>query len=146
MTDIPLFGTLSSLRSGIRLSQFLSVGILGYVVDQLVITGLVGVFAVSVIYAKPVSAEAAIIVMFIVNERWTFAKWGRTGPRAIATRFLKSNAVRVGGVLIAYIVLVILHNGYNVHYLLANTIGIGIGFVANYIAETLFTWRVGINP
>jgi putative flippase GtrA len=144
MSKPPRLGELHELVSGIRIGQFLSVGIIGFIVDQLVLTLLIELGGTSVIVGKPLSAEAAIIVMFILNERWTFAAWGKAGGRNVVSRFLKSNFVRVGGVLVAYVILLILHQWFGVHYLIANTIGIGIGFVVNYIAESLFTWRVGI--
>ncbi len=140
MTD-PLT-RLESLLSGIRFSQFLSVGLLGYAVDNLVLAGLIELWAIPVLFAKPVSAESAILVMFAANERWTFSKWGETGYRAVGRRLVKSNVVRWGGAGVAYIVLLALTELFGVHYFIGNTIGIGVGFIVNYVAESLFTWRV----
>ncbi len=144
MSKPPRLGEVRELISGIRMGQFASVGIVGFVVDQIVLTIAIELGGVSVVLGKPLSAEAAIIVMFILNERWTFASWGKTGGRHLVSRFLKSNIVRLGGVLVAYVVLLLLHRWFGTHYLIANTIGIGMGFVVNYIAESLFTWRVGV--
>lgn len=144
MSKQPRLGDVRELISGMRIGQFLSVGILGFFVDQIVLAIAIELGEISVVVGKPISAEAAIIVMFILNERWTFATWGKTGGRHLFSRFLKSNLVRVGGVLVAYVVLLALHHWFGMHYLIANTIGIGMGFVVNYIAESLFTWRVGV--
>lgn len=144
MSKPPRLGEVRELISGMRIWQFASVGILGFIVDQIVLAIAIELGGISVVVGKPISAEAAIIVMFVLNERWTFASWGKTGGRHLFSRFLKSNLVRVGGVLVAYVVLLLLHQRFGVHYLIANTIGIGMGFVVNYIAESLFTWRVGV--
>lgn len=139
-----------ALASGIRFGQFLSVGIVGAICDNVVLLGLtsIGVLPVA---AKLVGAETAIIVMFAANEQWTFADQGRTGLRALGRRFLTSNLVRAGGVLVATGVFALLVRfqtasipigGTDLWYLGANLVGIGVGFVVNYIAESLFTWQV----
>ena len=126
----------------LRFGQFLSVGALGYVVDNLVLAGLIELGGLSVVLGKPISAEAAILVMFVANERWTFRSWGRQGIRPVARRLAKSNVVRWGGAGVAYAVLLALTGWFGVHYFLANTTGIGVGVVVNYVAESIFTWQV----
>lgn len=152
MSD-PRIGRLSELISGIRFGQFASVGALGALCDNGVLLALTSVGVVPVV-AKLVGAETAIIVMFTANERWTFATEGRPGLRALARRFLTSNAVRAGGVLVATAVFAVLIEfvpisipvaGTDLWYLGANLIGIGVGVIVNYIAEGLFTWRVGVH-
>ncbi len=139
-----------ALASGIRFGQFLSVGVVGAICDNAVLLGLtsLGVLPVA---AKLVGAETAIIVMFAANERWTFAEQGRGGLRALVRRFFTSNLVRAGGVLVATGVFALLVRfqttsipvgGTDLWYLGANLVGIGVGFVVNYIAESLFTWQV----
>ncbi len=138
-------GRPGELGSGVRLGQFVSVGAVGYVVDNVVLAALVEVWGVAAALGKPASAEAAIVVMFAVNERWTFAEWGRRGTGHLLRRFATSNLVRVGGAAVAWAVLVALTELYGVHYLVGNTIGIGVGVVVNYVAESLVTWRVGVE-
>lgn len=139
-----------ALASGIRFGQFLSVGVLGAICDNTILLALtsLGVLPVA---AKLVGAETAIIVMFAVNEHWTFATEGRAGFRALGRRFLTSNVVRAGGVLVATGVFALLVRfqtvsipvaGTDLWYLGANIVGIGVGFVVNYVLESLFTWQV----
>ena len=146
MSDDRRLGRLEELASGIRMGQFASVGAVGYLVDNAVLALLVEVAGFGVVLGKPISAEAAIIVMFAVNERWTFARWGRGGLRPLLRRFATSNVVRIGGAAVAWGVLVALTELYGVHYFVGNTIGIGVGVVVNYVAESLVTWRVGVEP
>lgn len=134
-----------ALRSGVRFGQFLSVGVLGAIFDFLVLTALVEAGGLPAELAKLASAETAIVVMFVANERWTFADWGRRGVRPLASRFLRSNVVRAGGAGVAWIVLVVLVRTAGVHYLVANAAGIGVGFLVNYVLESVVTWRVHVG-
>lgn len=130
------------LQSGVRIGQFVSVGGVGFLVDNLVLALAHDLADLSLAPAKIVGAEAAIVVMFALNERWTFADAGSSRPGAILRRFLTSNAVRVGGVGVATGVLLALNQWFGVWYLAANVVGIGVGFVVNYVMESLVTWRV----
>lgn len=133
---------LRGLIADARFGRFLSVGAVGAVVDNAALVAAVELLGVAPVAAKAASAEAAIVVMFALNERWTFADFGRRSPLAVVRRFLTSNVVRAGGALVALAVLFVLHDLANVWYLLANLIGIGVGFLVNYAAESLITWRV----
>lgn len=139
----------ASLRSGVRFAEFASVGALGAVLDTSLLLVLTGWFAVATPIAKLASAEAAIILMFTVNEHWTFKDEGDPGRWPV--RLLKSNLVRVGGVLVATGVVTALDAwvaidiplfGVDLWLVVANGAGIAAGLLVNYVAESLFTWRV----
>lgn len=130
------------LASAVRFGQFLSVGVVGMLFDTAVIFLLTDLWNVGPFPAKLASAETAIIVMFVLNERWTFSRWGQASSAALLRRFLKSNLVRSGGVAVATAVLLVLNTWFGVWVVLANVIGIGVGFVVNYVFESLFTWKV----
>lgn len=128
--------------SGMRAGQFFSVGIVGAVFDTVVLTLIVEFGGIAPFWAKFASAEVTIALMFVLNDRWTFA--GET-PNALVPalkRFVRSNLVRVGGVAVALLVLYVLHGLFGIWYPLANIAGIGVGVGVNYVAESLFTWRV----
>ncbi|PSP62156.1 sugar translocase [Halobacteriales archaeon QH_8_64_26] len=131
----------AALQSGVRLGQFLSIGVLGALFDNGLLVVLYGLGSVPLGIAKFASAEAAILLMFVCNERVTFAEWGAGGNRDLARRVLTSNLVRLGGVLVATGVLLVLAE-LGVWYVLANVIGIGVGALLNYVLESLLTWRV----
>lgn len=144
-------GRVRALLSGIRFGQFASVGAVGAVCDNTVLLTLTS-FGVLPELAKLLGAETAIIVMFALNERWTFADEGLAGWLPLVRRFLTSNVVRAGGVLVATVVFSLLIRtvdlsfpiaGTDLWFLVANLVGIGVGVVFNYAAEGLFTWRVG---
>ena len=133
---------LRAIASGMRFGRFVSVGVVGFVVDTVVITALTMGFAVSTLGAKLASAETAIVVMFALNERWTFQRWGDAKLLSLVRRFLTSNIVRAGGVGVATAVLLALNGWFGIWVPVANAIGIGVGFVVNFVFESLLTWRV----
>lgn len=138
----PLREEVVALVSGTRLGQFASAGLVGATIDNGILLALVEFAGLSPVLAKVIAWEAAIAVIFVINERWTFSTFGSTDPRALIRRFLRSNAVRLAGLLVTLAVLAGLVYGVGIWYLAANVIGIGVGFVVNYTAESLYTWRV----
>ncbi|MCU4973353.1 GtrA family protein [Halobacteria archaeon AArc-m2/3/4] len=126
----------------VRLGQFASVGLVGAAVDNLALFALVELTVLGPVVAKVIAWELAIIVIFVINERWTFSDFGSTDVDAIGRRFLRSNVVRAGGFLVTLSVLTGLVYGFGVWYMAANVVGIGVGFFVNYSLESLYTWQV----
>lgn len=123
-------------------SRFLSVGAIGAVFDNIILITAVELAGMEPLVAKVLSAELSIVLMFVINEQWTFSGQGDNGFRELVERFATSNAVRLGGLFVGFSVLYVLHGLAGVWYLLANVVGLGVGFVVNYVAEGLFTWNV----
>lgn len=137
------FGELiHSLASLKRLLQFLSIGIMGAIVDNLVLITIVEMGFLTPTPGAVISKESSIIFMFVLNERITFSQHGDENLYPIFRRFLRSNVVRAGGAGVGIGILFILHTYFGVWYVIANIIGIGVGFIVNYTFESLFTWRV----
>lgn len=130
------------LLSVVRMSKFVAVGGVGAVCDLLVLALLVSFVGLPPGLAKIPSAETGIVVMFALNERFTFANEGAKGLPALLRRFVTSNTVRLGGVIVAWAVLVALTEWFGVWYLAANAVGLVAGVVVNYLAESLVTWKV----
>jgi len=133
---------LRSLVSGGRLVQFATVGLVGTTIDFAVLITLVERWELPLELAKVIAVEAAILVMFVLNDRWTFSQWGKDGYRVLLQRLGTSNAVRLGGLTVATVVLSALVRLFGVPYLVANALGIACGFVVNFLAESYFTWSV----
>ncbi len=133
-SDLPTFlQPLTDLRKGFKFS---AASVAGLVLENVFLVVLVELADSPLIAAKLVGAEISIAFMFLLNNRFTY----EGSPGSVLTRFLKSNAVRAGGVLIATAVLKI-GVSLGVWYLLANIIGVCVGFVFNYGFETLYTWK-----
>ncbi|ESP89920.1 GtrA family protein [Candidatus Halobonum tyrrellensis] len=142
--------TLAALASGARIGQFVSVGVVGFVFDLTVSTALreLGVFPE---LAAAVGIETAVIVMFLLNDRFTFAQQGTRGLAATARRLARSNAVRLGGIAVQLATFTAVYRGLAVPltvagvdgwFVVSRAAGIGVGMAVNYVAESLFTWRV----
>lgn len=139
------------LAHRMRIGQFVSVGAVGAAIETTIVAILTAAFGVGPLVAKIVGAEASTSTMFAINDRWTFADEGHTGSLAIARRWGKSHLVRGVGLAISFSVLYILTNGVafslpvvgvDLWPTVANVVGIGAGMIVNYVAESLFTWRI----
>ena len=131
-----------ALYAPTRITQFAGVGFVGAGVDVVTLFVLVELTVLGPLAGKVIAWELSILVIFAINERWTFARYGPMGPRALGRRFVRSNLVRFGGFLVTLGVLAGLHYGFGIWYVLANVIGIGVGFFVNYTLESLYTWKV----
>ena len=142
--------TVEALASGVRFGKFVSVGAVGAVFDVTTTTALIVGVGVLGEYAKLVGAEVAIIVMFVINERWTFSELGAPGAVPMLTRFLRSNLVRSGGLAVQFLIvrgfrqlgLSVVVFGIDLWQLIPIPIAIGTSVLLNYVAESLLTWRV----
>ena len=140
------------LASGVRFGQFASVGVVGAIFDNATLAVLRLAFGVPEFWAKAAGIEVAIVVMFLVNERWTFSEEGAPGTGPFLRRLVTSHVVRTGGVTVQLVVYWLLTQrlgvrlvlfGTDLWFLAASPIAIGVAMLVNYVAEGLFTWRVG---
>lgn len=133
-----------------RFGQFLSVGAVGAMFDLATSSVLTAGLDVAPEIAKLIGAEVAIVVMFTINEHWTFSEHGTVGRLNVLRRFLKSNLVRSGGVAVQVGVVSVLTGlpvalsafGVDLWELATFPIAIGCSLLLNYVLESLFTWRV----
>lgn len=171
MRDERSEGRFEALASGVRIGRFVSVGAMGAVIDTLVLVTLAEGLGVLPEIATLVGIETAILVMFVANERWTFADEGASGRRPLLGRLKRSHLVRAAGSLTQFGVFVLIYrglfvavtlgdvaawtplataiglnptvlSGLDLWLLVAKATGIGIGMVVNYVFESLYTWRV----
>jgi len=142
---------LRALASAGRLGQFVSVGVAGATLETVLVAILTAGLAVRPLLAKGVGAEASITLMFLLNDRWTFAGEGDDGPLAWLRRYAKSHTVRLGGLAVAFVTLYVLTSWTDLRLVVAgadfwptvaNLVAIGTGMTLNYVAESLLTWRV----
>ena len=144
-------GVASELAHGGRIGRFVSIGAVGFCFDVTVSTALseLGVFPEVAAFA---GIEVAVVVMFLLNDRFTFASEGLAGLVPTLRRFGRSNLVRIGGIAVQLVVFSAIYRGVDVSlsvadvdawFVVAKAGGIGVAMVVNYVAESLFTWRVG---
>jgi putative flippase GtrA len=140
-----------ALASGVRFGQFVSVGAIGAAFDVTTLVLLTELAGVSAAYANVASIETAILVMFAVNERWTFADEGAGGARSLGRRLARSHLVRAGGSTLQYALFVGVYYGVSVNFAVAGVDlwlvavkagAIAVAMLVNYVFESLFTWQV----
>ncbi|WP_224447185.1 GtrA family protein [Haloprofundus salilacus] len=146
-----------------RFGQFVSVGAVGAVCDFAVLLLLsqsgiaatlaaaLGVPGAAAELAKLGGIETAIVVMFLLNEHWTFDGEGVAGTRASVRRLGRSHLVRAGGVGVQLLVFSVVYNvlfvdltfeSVDLWLVVASGVGIVAGMGVNFVTESLFTWRV----
>jgi putative flippase GtrA len=140
-----------SLLSGVRFGKFVSVGAVGAAFDNTVLTLLELATGLPTILAKAAGAETAILVMFLVNEHWTFRGEGDRDRRSFAGRLVRSHLVRAGGTSVQLLLFAGLYyglpfevevGGVDFWFLVASVVAIGLAMGVNYVFESLFTWQV----
>ncbi|MFB6141521.1 MAG: GtrA family protein [Halosimplex sp.] len=140
-----------ALLSGVRFGKFVSVGAVGAVSDNAMLALLKLGFGVPELLAKAAGIETAILVMFLVNEHWTFAGEGDPGTRPFLRRLGKSHLVRSGGSAVQFAIywfltqrldVTVVVSDTDLWFLLASPIAIGCAMFVNYVFESLFTWQV----
>lgn len=140
-----------ALATPAQFGKFVSVGAVGAVCDTLVLLVLVEGVGVQAELAALVGIEVSILVMFALNEGWTFRRAGGGGWLATTRRLVRSHAVRAGGTLTQFLLFVTVYRllfvditavGLDVWLLVAKGTGILAGLGLNYVFEVLFTWRV----
>ena len=140
-----------ALVSGVRFGQFVSVGAVGATVDVTTLLVLTEVAGLPAAVANVASIETAILVMFAVNEHWTFADEGGDDGRSLARRLGRSHVVRAGGSTLQYLLFVGVFYGVAVDLTLAGLNlwlvavkggAIAVAMLVNYVLESLFTWQV----
>ena len=126
----------------LRLTKFSIVGAIGAVINTgflWVFTDVAGIFY---LYSSAIAIEIAIILQFLMNDRWTFKERRTTHVEQFIKRILKSNLWRSGGLVVNIGVLYFLTEYVGVYYLLSNIAGIICAFLLNYLFESRLTWGI----
>lgn len=144
-------GRLTALCSKRRFGQFVSVGAIGAALDTAVLVFLAEFVGLLEEIAVLIGIEASVLLMFFINDNWTYANAGKGDSRSLLRRLLKSHAVRSGGIVTQFLAFVIVYRllfvsielaGIEMWLLVAKGIGIVLGLLVNYTFETLYTWAV----
>jgi putative flippase GtrA len=138
-----------ALVSGVRFGQFVSVGVVGLICDTAVLLTLTEGFGVLPELATLAGIETAILVMFVANERWTFADASTDG--SLGRRLVRSHLVRASGSTTQFLIFTGVYRllfvplsvaGIDLWLLVAKGAGVAVGMAVNYVFESIFTWQV----
>jgi dolichol-phosphate mannosyltransferase len=122
--------------SDYRAFKFVGVGVSGVFVNLGVLWLLVSTINLSGLLAGIAAIEASILSNFLLNDFWTF-KDRRSGR--FLYRLIKCHVSALGP-LINYIVYALLLS-LAINYIVADGVGILLGFVANYFFSEMVIWR-----
>ena len=126
---------LEVFKDYMSLTKFLLAGVIGLVVENGVLFLMFDYGSVNLFISKLVALEAAIVTVFFINDNFAFSEFDKK-----AFAILRTNLVRAGGTLISFSGLYI-GVELGLHYMIANTIGVGLGSMFNYYFERLKTWN-----
>lgn len=142
---------IDDLCNRMRIGKFVSVGAIGAIIETIIVATLTTMFGTAPLIAKAIGSEFSISTMFVINDRWTFDNKGNAGRVAFVRRWIKSHLVRTIGLSVGFLILFLLTDwihlslyvlGADLWPTLANILGIGVGSLFNYVAESIFTWRI----
>ena len=128
-----------------RLLTFTAVGAIGFVVQIAALWILKDHFGLHYLTATVVATELAILLNFFCHEWWTWSDRPADAAEAIR-RFLRfhitNGAISLAG---GALIMPLLVEFAQVHYLLANVATVGVCSVANFVAADRIVFRTGIH-
>lgn len=125
-----------------RFVRFCLVGLSGVGVDEGIFWLLHEFAGLFKFLSATISAEAAIISNFTLNDYFTFRDRRLSGAKSFLNRLVKFNVVGLGGMGIKLAVLWLLTAVFGVHDLLFNLCGIVVAILWNYLVNSWWTWRL----
>ena len=136
-----IFLTRQIERFNIRMFfKFCVVGGSGVLVNSGLLWFLTERLGLFYVVSASLSIETSILTNFVLNDVWTFRGKRKKDSKA-ASRLLKYNAVCLAGAGLNLGILILLVQGFGVHYLIANLCGIAAATIWNYAASIKWAWR-----
>lgn len=136
-------GSKSYLQTGLLTARFVKFGIVG-ATGVVVNMGGLYVFkefvGIPYFIASLVAIELSILSNFTINLLWTWRD--RSGEGSVWTKLLRYHiGAGATAFLGNYLILIALTELFGMHYMLSNLIGIGVGTLANYVINDLWTFK-----
>jgi putative flippase GtrA len=126
----------------IRLVRFSIVGVIGAGINTVLLWLMTDLAGIYYLLSSALAIEIAILIQFLLNDRWTFREKKTNGVKQFFVRILKSNLWRSGGLLVNIGVLYLLTEYVGIYYLISNIFGILCAFLWNYFFESRLTWGI----
>lgn len=123
--------------SDYRIFKFAAVGVSGVLVNNGILWFLISALNIVPFLGGIFSIEASILSNFILNNFWTF-KDRKVG--SFPFRMVKYHGSVALGAIVNYVTLVLL-SAIGLQVIVANTIGIFLGFISNYLLSETFVWK-----
>ncbi|MEM5831758.1 MAG: glycosyltransferase [Candidatus Aenigmatarchaeota archaeon] len=116
-----------------RIIKFSLVGASGIFVNEFLLYFFTELLNFYYIFSSVISIEISIIWNFLFCEFFVFRDLRKRGIRNFVSRMLKTNIVRIFGLIINVIVLFVLTEFFSINYLISNLIGIFAAVIFNYM-------------
>lgn len=120
-----------------RFAKFGLVGATGVLVNLSVLALMTEIVGLHYLVSAVIAIEASILSNFSLNDLWTFrdrrrGRWWH--------RLARFNTVSLGALFVNLLVLSALVEGFEIHYMLAEVVAIGVAFTANYAGNLSWTY------
>ncbi len=126
------------LRALASPSKFAVVGLLGIVVNQVVLFLLTDLLGIYYLVSAVLASQVSTLHNFVLTEYWVFRD--RDMRRHVLVRYLAFNAINAATLLVRIPVLYILTDLFGVHYLVSNLVAIGLTFGIRYLIADNWIW------
>ncbi len=130
-----------SFASVLRATKFGIVGLSGVAVNMLVLWLLKEKTPAPLWLAGGSAIELSILNNFFWNYHWTFGDRQASTLNAWWRALLKYHVAVSLAALTNFFVLWLLHERFGMHYLIANALGILIGFASNYLFSNHWVFK-----
>ena len=125
-----------------RLIKFLSVGLVGILVNEGILWFLTERFYLHYVFSAAIGSEISTLSNFALNDALTFRDLVTDSSlRSLAKRAFEYNLTRVFGIFLGLITLYFLTTFLAMHYLLANLVGIAVSLAWGYSTSISIVWR-----
>lgn len=122
-----------------RAVPFAAVGASGFVVNTLVLAGMVDGFGLHHVAGFVMATQASTMWNFLLSEHLVFDE--RTGAAGRLARYVKFAAVNGAALLLRGPLLALLVGLLGVNYLLANLVSLCVLFVGRFLVADSVIWR-----
>jgi len=124
-----------------RVARFMLVGLSGVAVNEALIWMLTEQMGFHYLLSGTISTETAIINNFIWNDAWTFKDKSKSMKQNTSKRFIKFQLSRIIGLTMGVVLLNLMTELLNLHYLLSNLYSIILVLAYNYISSQSWVWK-----
>jgi dolichol-phosphate mannosyltransferase len=120
-----------------KIIKFAIVGLIGVATNMICLSIFKEIFSVPLIFASFLAIEISILTNFLMNDNFTFK--GTKCEKSFLHRMFSYNSICIGSMILNVAALMVL-SVVGINYLIGNAIGIGIGYIWNFLANRRITW------
>jgi putative flippase GtrA len=128
----------------VRLRRFATVGILGAIVQTLLLWVLVESLGLHYLLAAVLAIEYTIVQQYVLNNSWTFRPSRHRTLESYLRGLVRTNVVRATSIPIQAAILFVLVAWGGLGYLVANLGALVLTGVYRYYLDSRWTWKISL--